>query len=271
MPVFRPSNNAHEVGHKLGFVCYAESICSLDSGLRRNDNLMNYRVKVSFSLSPIKPFVFQPAPVSRSEFVYCDDALLVVNKPAGLLSVPGRGPDKQDCLSVRVQQEFPDALVVHRLDMATSGLLVFALSKEMQRRLSAMFSERLITKRYIAIVAGKLAPVTGEVNLPILADWENRPRRKIDVESGQPSLTRYAELEYDALSDASRVALEPLTGRTHQLRVHMNAIGHPIVGDNLYDGRAAERLMLHAQMLSFTHPLSGEAMHFACEPPFLNI
>ena len=219
-------------------------------------------------MSPIKPFVFQTAPFSRTEFVYCDDSLLVVNKPAGLLSVPGLGPDKQDCLSVRVRQEFPDALVVHRLDMATSGLLVFALGKQMQRRLSAMFSDRVVTKRYVAIVSGKIEPVAGEVDLPIIVDWENRPRRKIDTESGKPSLTRYSELEYDALSNTSRVALEPVTGRTHQLRVHMNAISHPIIGDNLYAGQAAERLMLHARTLSFTHPVSGETMNFVCAPPF---
>lgn len=219
-------------------------------------------------MSPIKPFIYHAPPASRSEFVYCDDSLLVVNKPAGLLSVPGRGADKQDCLSVRIQQEFPDALVVHRLDMATSGLLVFALGKEMQRQLSAMFSERLVKKSYVAILAGQIEAAAGEVDLPISADWENRPLRKIDAVSGKPSLTRYTKLEYDALNDASRVELEPVTGRTHQLRVHMNAIGHPIIGDNLYEGRSADRLHLHARTLSFSHPVTGVAMNFVCEACF---
>lgn len=182
--------------------------------------------------------------------------------------MPGRGEDKQDCLFVRVQQTFPDALVVHRLDMATSGLLVFALDKDMQRRLSAMFSERLVKKSYLAIVAGQIEAAAGEVDLPIIADWENRPLRKIDTASGKPSLTRYSKLEYDALSDTSRVELEPLTGRTHQLRVHMYAIGHPIIGDNLYGGRNADRLYLHARTLSFDHPVTRVALDIACEAPF---
>jgi len=223
---------------------------------------------VSFSLAPIKSFVYQAPPASRTEFVYCDYSLLVVNKPAGLLSVPGRGADKQDCLSVRVQQKFPDALVVHRLDMATSGLLVFALGKDMQRRLSAIFSDRLVKKSYVAIVAGQIEADSGEVDLPIIADWENRPLRKIDAESGKPSLTRYTKLEYDTLNDTSRVLLEPVTGRTHQLRVHMHAIGHPILGDNLYTGRSADRLYLHARTLSFIHPVTGVALDIVCAESF---
>ena len=128
---------------------------------------------------------------SSLDLVYQDDCLLVVNKPAGLLAVPGRGADKQDCLSSRLQQIFPDALIVHRLDMSTSGLMLFARGAEMQRRLSRMFHEREVEKRYVAVVAGRLEPETGEVNLPIAADWPNRPLRKIDAENGKPSLTRY--------------------------------------------------------------------------------
>ncbi len=192
-----------------------------------------------------------------------DEALLVVNKPEGLLAVPGRGEDKQDCLSSRLQQKFPDALVVHRLDMATSGLMVFARGAEMQRRLSQMFREREVEKRYVAIVAGKLIPATGEVNLPIVADWPNRPLRKIDMDSGKPSLTRYTCVAYDAATNSSRVELEPVTGRTHQLRVHMAAIGHPILGDALYgDAASAPRLMLHASALRFAHPLNGTLLNF---------
>lgn len=204
---------------------------------------------------------------SALELIYRDDSLLVATKPAGLLAVPGRGEDKQDCLSARLQQAFPDTLVVHRLDMATSGLMVFARGIEMQRRLSRMFSEREVVKRYVAVVAGTLEPIAGEVSLPIAADWPNRPLRKVDGDSGKPSLTRYRLLRQS--SDHSRVELEPVTGRTHQLRVHMAAIGHPILGDALYgDVASAPRLMLHACSLAFKHPLNDEPLNFGSEPPF---
>jgi tRNA pseudouridine32 synthase/23S rRNA pseudouridine746 synthase len=201
------------------------------------------------------------------DLIYQDDHLLVANKPAGLLAVPGRGEDKQDCLSARLQYEFPDALVVHRLDMSTSGLMMLARGAEMQRLLSLLFQEREVKKRYVAVVAGKLAPETGEVNLPIAVDWPNRPLHKIDAELGKPSLTRYRLLGFD--TDNTRVELEPLTGRTHQLRVHMKAIGHPILGDALYgDAASAPRLLLHATTLDFAHPLSGAPLHFVSAPPF---
>ncbi|ADE13199.1 RluA family pseudouridine synthase [Sideroxydans lithotrophicus] len=201
------------------------------------------------------------------ELIYQDDYLLLVNKPAGLLAVPGRGADKQDCLSARLQLQFPDALVVHRLDMATSGLMVFARGARMQSRLSNMFRDREVGKRYVAVVAGRLEPETGEVDLPIAADWPKRPLRKIDSELGKPSLTRYRLLELDV--SASRVELEPFTGRTHQLRVHMAAIGHPILGDALYgDESSAPRLLLHASWLSFAHPFSSEPLNFVSAAPF---
>ncbi|MDD4929218.1 MAG: pseudouridine synthase [Gallionella sp.] len=192
----------------------------------------------------------------------------MVNKPAGLLSVPGRGEDKQDCLSARVQQDFPDARVVHRLDMATSGLLLFARGIEMQRQLSALFSERKIHKRYVAIITGKLENEEGQIQLPLGADWPNRPRQKVDFTAGKPSLTRYRQLTYSRQTDQSRVELEPVTGRTHQLRVHLMAIGHPIVGDTLYEGLPAKRLMLHAGDLAFSHPVGGRLLTFSCEPAF---
>jgi tRNA pseudouridine32 synthase/23S rRNA pseudouridine746 synthase len=201
------------------------------------------------------------------DLTYSDESLLVVNKPAGLLAVPGRGADKQDCLSARLRQQFPDALVVHRLDMSTSGLMVFARGIEMQKRLSLMFQNREIEKRYVAVVAGKLEPETGEVNLPIAADWPNRPLRKIDAASGKPSLTRYRTLSRDRAD--TRVELEPITGRTHQLRIHMAAIGHPILGDALYgDVRSAPRLLLHATALGLSHPLTGATLHFVSSPQF---
>ena len=201
------------------------------------------------------------------ELIYQDDYLLVANKPAGLLAVPGRGAEKQDCLSARLQQQFPDALVVHRLDMATSGLMLFARGAEMQRHLSVMFSNREVEKRYVAVLAGKLEAESGEVNLPIMADWPKRPLQKVDAQQGKPSLTRYRLLGID--SDISRVELEPITGRTHQLRVHMAAIGHPILGDALYgDASSAPRLLLHASTLSLSHPATRVLLHFDSMPPF---
>lgn len=214
---------------------------------------------------------YSTLPNDGLDLVYRDEFLIVVNKPAGLLAVPGRGADKQDCLASRVQAEFPDALVVHRLDMATSGLLLFARGAAMQRHLSHLFRERLVAKRYVAVVSGRLEPLAGEINLPLNRDWPNRPRQKVDPVSGKPSLTRYCLLAHDAGTDTTRVELEPVTGRTHQLRVHMAAIGHPILGDALYGENregGAERLLLHACALRFVHPLSAESLSFASEPPF---
>ena len=202
------------------------------------------------------------------EILFCDDALLVLNKPAGLLSVPGRGADKQDCLSARVQNEFHDALIVHRLDMATSGLMVFALGSEMQSHLSRLLRERKVQKHYVAVVAGKMSPSDGAINLPLSPDWPNRPRQHVNTPSGKPSLTHYQVLAYDVATHSSRVRLEPVTGRTHQLRVHMAAIGHPILGDTLYNGRTAARLFLHASTLRFAHPLHGEFLALHTEPAF---
>jgi tRNA pseudouridine32 synthase/23S rRNA pseudouridine746 synthase len=201
------------------------------------------------------------------DLVYSDESLLVVNKPAGLLAVPGRGADKQDCLSARVQRLFPDALVVHRLDMSTSGLMLFARGADLQRCISVMFQEREVSKRYVAIVTGHLKTEIGEVDLPIIADWPRRPLQKIDAESGKPSLTRYRALDING--DATRVELEPVTGRTHQLRLHMASIGHPILGDALYgDVNSAPRLLLHATSLSMLHPLTQAPLHFDSSAPF---
>lgn len=206
-------------------------------------------------------------PDNGLDLIYRDKSIIVVNKPAGLLSVPGRGAHKMDNLTTRVQKEFPDALSVHRLDMSTSGLIVMARGKEMHRRISAMFRERRVEKRYIAMVAGQMA-AAGEVELPLGSDWINRPRQKVDFAIGKPSLTHYRLLTHDASADTSSVELNPVTGRTHQLRVHMAAIGHPIAGDALYGGPASERLMLHACSLVFAHPLSGKMLTTVCEPPF---
>ena len=203
------------------------------------------------------------------ELVHEDAGFLVVNKASGLLSVPGRGPDKQDCLIHRVQAVYPEALAVHRLDMSTSGLLLLARSPEMHRELSKLFEQRQVAKRYIAVLAGRLAAESGEVDLPLICDWPNRPRQKVDFEVGKPSQTRYRLLAYDAASDTSRVELEPITGRSHQLRVHMQSLGHPILGDELYgDEASAPRLLLHATRLSFQVPGTKETRIFESLPDF---
>jgi tRNA pseudouridine32 synthase/23S rRNA pseudouridine746 synthase len=209
--------------------------------------------------------------------VHADEHLLVFDKPSGLLSVPGRGADKQDCLAARAQRLYADALVVHRLDMATSGLFLMARGAAMQRRMSHAFAQREVGKSYVAIVSGRLdAPVGadadgwGLIDLPLAADWPNRPRRVVDRERGKPSQTRWRVL---ARGDScTRVELEPLTGRSHQLRVHLQALGHAILGDTLYAPpevqAAAPRLLLHATGLRIDHPITGEALAFASAAPF---
>jgi tRNA pseudouridine32 synthase/23S rRNA pseudouridine746 synthase len=233
-------------------------------------------------LSPFRDYFAPPmnfsthTPETKREedfkLVYADSALLVVDKPTRLLSVPGRGPDKQDALIRRVQVRYPDALTVHRLDFDTSGLIVIARGKKIHRALSILFQERRTAKRYVAVVSGRLAPESGAVSLPIKVDWPNRPLHKVDFDAGKPSLTRYRVVRYDAENDASRVELTPVTGRTHQLRVHMQAIGHAILGDPLYADDTvkakAERLLLHAATLAFAHPESGEFMQFESTPGF---
>jgi tRNA pseudouridine32 synthase / 23S rRNA pseudouridine746 synthase len=208
------------------------------------------------------------------DVLHADDALLVLNKPAGLLSVPGRGDDKQDCLSCRVRAVYPDALVVHRLDMATSGLMIMARGAGPQRALGKLFEERKVEKRYVAIVMGIMRGRSEQewqlIDLPIAADWPRRPLRVIDAD-GKPSQTRWRATKTDSADNTTRLELEPLTGRSHQLRVHLQAQGHPIVGDTLY-GIAqvppAPRLMLHASALRLNHPASGGALHFELPPPF---
>ncbi|MDD2742589.1 MAG: RluA family pseudouridine synthase [Rhodocyclaceae bacterium] len=203
------------------------------------------------------------------ELVHEDADFLVVNKASGLLSVPGRGPDKQDCLIHRVQAVYPEALAVHRLDMSTSGLLLLARSPAMHRELSKLFEQRQVGKRYIAVVAGELPALAGEINLPLICDWPNRPRQKVDFEIGKPSQTYYCQLAYDPLKNHSRVELTPITGRSHQLRVHLMALGHPILGDDLYGtASSAPRLLLHASQLCFPLPGSGKAQHFESVPEF---
>jgi tRNA pseudouridine32 synthase/23S rRNA pseudouridine746 synthase len=202
--------------------------------------------------------------------LHLDDTLVVVDKPAGLPSVPGRPAELHDCMAARVQALVPDALVVHRLDMATSGLLLFARGKAAQRRLGEAFARRDVAKGYVAVVAGEMDDDEGEIDLPLIADWPNRPLQKVDHTTGKPSLTRYRVIGREA--GRTRVALTPLTGRSHQLRVHLQALGHPIVGDALYAlpeiAAQSPRLLLHAHTLAFAHPAGGEALSFESPVPF---
>ena len=216
--------------------------------------------------------MYAPPPHHGLDLVYDDDSMIVVNKPSGLLSVPGRGDEKQDCMASRVQTDFADALIVHRLDMETSGLLVFARGPAAHRALSDAFQNRKVGKQYIAMVDGRLEASSGEIDLPLICDWPNRPLQKVDHEIGKPSLTRYTVLQHDAETDTTRVELEPVTGRSHQLRVHMLSLGHAILGDMLYANEAvqkkASRLLLHACFLSLPHPLSGEPISFSSTANF---
>lgn len=217
-------------------------------------------------------------PPAGLSLIHADEHLLVFDKPAGLLAVPGRGPENQDCLSARAQARYPDALIVHRLDMATSGLIVLARGTEAQRRLSMAFEKRRVHKRYTAVVAGALhnpLPDNGwnSIDLPLIVDWLARPRSKVDHEIGKPSLTRWRiAAEPAPVRGATRLDLEPVTGRSHQLRVHLMAIGFPIVGDPLYASEAQEamapRLLLHAQSIEIPHPATDQAMRFEAPCPF---
>lgn len=201
--------------------------------------------------------------------LYCDSALIVVDKPAGLLAVPGRGAGLQDCVARRVQAQFADALVVHRLDQATSGLLLLARGAVAQRCLSRQFEERRVSKRYVAVVAGLVADDHGSIDLPLAADWPHRPRQRVDVTSGKACLTHWRVLSRDLAAQTTRLELEPVTGRSHQLRVHMLAFGHAILGDALYAPEApGPRLLLHAASLGLAHPDDGRALNFSSPVPF---
>ena len=204
--------------------------------------------------------------------VHVDDALIAVDKPADLLSVPGRGPENADCLSARLQAVYADALIVHRLDMATSGLIVFGRGAEVQRALSIAFAERRVAKTYVAVVDGLMREDTGEIELPLIADWPNRPRQMVDAVRGKPSRTRWRVLTRDIERSRTRVELEPVTGRSHQLRVHLQAIGHALLGDTLYAppavAEAAPRLLLHAARLQLLHPIDKRELDLLSPPPF---
>lgn len=213
---------------------------------------------------------YRPPAHRGLSLLYLSEHLIVVDKPSGLLSVPGRGAGKEDCLSSRVQAEFPDAMIVHRLDMGTSGIVLMGRGAKAQRELSILFQERRVRKRYQALVDGHwTAAVEGEIDLPIGVDGPKHPKQTVDHTAGRRSLTRYRVLDIGA---ASRIELEPVTGRMHQLRVHMEAMGHPILGDDFYGTPAscakAERLMLHACEIELGHPETGMPLRIECPPPF---
>lgn len=197
-----------------------------------------------------------------------DDQIVVVDKPSGLLSVPGRGEHLADCLLTRVQRAFPTALLVHRLDRDTSGVMVFALTPHAQRHLGLQFEKRQTKKVYVARVLGEVADPSGTIDLPLIVDWPNRPKQMVDRENGKPAVTDWRVQKRGA--GETRLRLMPRTGRSHQLRVHCLAMGHPILGDPFYapPDAGADRLMLHSQELRISHPDGGRGMKFLSKPEF---
>lgn len=213
-------------------------------------------------------FVYAP-PAGDPVILHEDHELVFVDKPSGLLSVPGKGDHMADCMIARLRAMFPEILLVHRLDLDTSGVMVFARSPHAQRHLGLQFEKRQTRKIYIARVAGQVAGREGRVDLPLTVDWPNRPRQMVCHETGRPAQTDWALIRHE--EGASRLRLMPETGRSHQLRVHMLAIGHPILGDPLYATGAAldhPRLMLHAQSLRLRHPDGGKGLTISAPVPF---
>ncbi|WP_445945181.1 bifunctional tRNA pseudouridine(32) synthase/23S rRNA pseudouridine(746) synthase RluA [Shewanella sp.] len=216
-------------------------------------------------------FVYQPPTTPWLEVLHQDKDVLVVNKPSGLLSVPGRDPAHADSIYKRVLEQHPNAQIVHRLDMATSGVMVVALRRSAERELKRQFHDRETKKVYYARVAGHLKPIHTRVDLPLICDWPNRPRQKVDHKLGKASSTLIEIISYGKRS--TLVKLSPITGRSHQLRVHMMALGHPILGDGFYADslakRLAPRLLLHAAELTFCHPYSQASLHFKADASFM--
>ncbi len=215
-------------------------------------------------------FIYKPPMSPYLDIIYQDNDIVIINKGSGLLSVPGRLPEHQDCLQNRVCRVLPTATIVHRLDMATSGIMLMALNKAAHVHISRQFEKRQTQKRYIARVYGVLEHAEGEINLPLICDWPNRPKQKVDREKGKPATTRYQLIQQD--KESALVALTPITGRSHQLRVHMLSLGHPILGDRLYAHdkalTVADRLQLHAEQLTISHPVSQASMTFSASCPF---
>ena len=219
---------------------------------------------------PPPEFTYDPPQEPFLDIVHQDEEILLLCKPSGLLSVPGKSLAHRDCLEARAQSRFPQAKPVHRLDMDTSGLLLMGLGRDAHRYLSIGFERRIVSKTYVALVYGLLEDEEGLIDLPLICDWPNRPRQMIDYERGRPSQTRWRVVGFE--DGHTRVELIPLTGRSHQLRLHMACLGHPILGDSFYAHKAAlesaPRLMLHAQSLSFRHPKDGEGVSYTAPCPF---
>ena len=217
----------------------------------------------------MKPFVYEP-PKTPLDILYIDDDVLVVNKPSGLLTVPGKELKHHDSLELRVKIEYPNSFLIHRLDMDTSGVIIFALSKSTQRSLNLQFEKRIVKKLYEARVFGNITEDNGFIDLPLIVDWPNRPLQKIDAKEGKSALTHWQVLDREG--DITRVALMPETGRTHQLRVHMMSLGHTILGDRFYGNVAeinlANELQLHAKDLMIIHPKNGKKITFKAPLPF---
>ncbi|MEO1205817.1 MAG: pseudouridine synthase [Pseudomonadota bacterium] len=219
----------------------------------------------------MRPLVYAPPLTPHLRVLHEDADLLLVSKPSGLLSVPGKHADHADCLEARAQSLFPEARIVHRLDMDTSGVMVLARTSAAHRHVGLQFEKRRVSKRYIARVWGDVTGETGEINAPIVCDWPNRPRQMIDHDRGRGAITSWRVIAREEVGH-TRVELLPKTGRSHQLRVHMLCLGHPILGDNIYahqDARDnADRLQLHAELLGFRHPTGGREMTFEDPCPF---
>ncbi|GGZ93351.1 bifunctional tRNA pseudouridine(32) synthase/23S rRNA pseudouridine(746) synthase RluA [Ignatzschineria ureiclastica] len=217
-------------------------------------------------------FYYNPPIEPWLDILYQDDDIMVVNKPAELLSVPGKGAELHDSVISRVQWQYPYAETVHRLDMSTSGILVIALTKEAERELKRQFRERETEKAYIADVWGIIEEEGGLIDLPLICNWPERPKQMVCFERGKSAKTLYKVIHRDIAHHYTRVSLVPITGRSHQLRVHLLSIGHVILGDRFYaDGEAyycRDRLALHAYQLQFSHPITKERLTFSCEPPF---
>jgi tRNA pseudouridine32 synthase/23S rRNA pseudouridine746 synthase len=217
-----------------------------------------------------RPFVYEPPELGALPILHVDEHILVLDKPAGLLTVAGKTPDLADCLEARAVAEYPSATMIHRLDKDTSGIIVLALTPQSHASIGQQFEKRQTRKSYIAHVWGQVAAPKGRVDQALICDWPNRPKQHIDPINGRQAITDWQVL--DILDDYTRVQMTPKTGRTHQLRVHMSFLGHPILGDNLYapsDALAAsDRLCLHAAELSFKHPETGAEMNFESVVPF---
>lgn len=218
----------------------------------------------------LEPFIYNP-PQNSLHILYEDDSFIVIDKPSGLLSVMGRLPEHQDSAYLRILQDYPQAKVVHRLDMATSGILLFAKHRNAEVMMSKLFQACQVNKYYTALVQGKLSG-QGSIDVPLIADWEHRPRQKVDFQVGKSALTYYQVLDYNTDVDETRVKLIPITGRSHQLRVHMAYLGNPITGDELYHPYPQQtrlgRLALHATGLSFMHPVQQEMVNIVSDTPF---